>query len=575
MEINELSYTNIRNTINPIMRSTGLDESPAFLIWYLQNIYRLDEIDSRDAICDKPNDKGIDGIYINHNSAEIHFFQSKLRQGSGRVGDTKPKEFMGSVSQFLTKENVDSILQSNAAAELKKLITRLDLGNWVQKGYKIIGIYITNEDHNLDSEQYENITENLTIYDRRKIAESFVDLNSDLEPKDEFTFDTDYVTPMHMEIGSTDDRIIDMYIFPAKALQLTHMEGISDGSVFERNVRFSLGNTAVNKSIRSTIMDKGNHHNFPLFHNGITILCNSVDTSQDDKLTITDYHVVNGAQSLTSFYNNKSKLTESLRVILKIIVLQDEDLANKITEYSNNQNAVRPRDLRSNHLIMRRLSSEISRDYPGLYNFEIKRGKPQSSEAETISNESSAQALISFDLHEPWMTHQVSKLFDERYSEIFGRPEVDADRIVFLHKLDILVQDVINDNISERAISSYKLTKYFFLYTLSLIIHSEEISKVFISEKKYLNQYDLDIFFEISKEILETLCVEFEYLISEPEDEDSVETQDFDYKTDLKNSSKSRSLAKKMMKGYQKDRKRNKVKSYLDLQWELSPNLQN
>lgn len=571
MDINALSYSQLQEKISPIKRSTGLGESPSFLVWFLQNIYRLDEIDSRDAICDRPNDKGIDGIYINHNAGEVHFFQSKIRQSDGKVGDTKPKEFMASIDQFTSAEKIDHMLSSNAATELKNLINRINLKHWVENDYKIIGIYITNEDHNMDSLNYEAITDNLIIYDREKIANSYVDLESDLNPKGEFTFDVDYVSPLEMEVGGLGDSKTSMYVFPARALQLIHMEGISDGSLFERNVRFSLGNTAVNKSIKDTIIDRSNHQNFPLFHNGITILCNSVDTNQIDKITITDYQVVNGAQSLTSFFNNKSKLTEALRVLVKIIVLQDEELAHQITQYSNNQNAVRPRDLRSNTNIMRRLSSEINKNYSGQYEFEIKRGKPKNSSVEIINNEISAQTLASFDLHEPWMTHQVSKLFDERFSDIFGRPEVDADRIVFLHELNKHVDEIITNNLSEPSISSYKLTKFFFIYTISLIINDNKYSREFVSTKKYINKDYLDEFLLITADILQTLCIEFEYLTEENDGDDESITIDgdealiFDYKTDLKSSTKSRALAKKMMKGYEKDYKRKKATSYDEL----------
>ena len=36
----------------------GRTESAAFLIWYLQNYYRLDEVDAIDAVCDQKGDKG-------------------------------------------------------------------------------------------------------------------------------------------------------------------------------------------------------------------------------------------------------------------------------------------------------------------------------------------------------------------------------------------------------------------------------------------------------------------------------------------------------------------------------------
>ena len=82
MEANDLDYAPLKVRLKPIEDRTGLGESAAFLYWFLVNVYRLDETEARDSICDHPNDKGIDGIYVDHNNEEVHFLQSKLRQAS-------------------------------------------------------------------------------------------------------------------------------------------------------------------------------------------------------------------------------------------------------------------------------------------------------------------------------------------------------------------------------------------------------------------------------------------------------------------------------------------------------------
>ena len=76
--------------------------------------------------------------------------------------------------------------------------------------------------------------------------------------KGTFTFDTSYVEPMEMQVGAGKNTAT-MYVFPAKAIQLVHMEGIGDGSLFRENVRYTLGNTVVNKSIRGAVAKKANH----------------------------------------------------------------------------------------------------------------------------------------------------------------------------------------------------------------------------------------------------------------------------------------------------------------------------
>ena len=126
------------------------------------------------------------------------------------------------------------------------------------------------------------------------------------------------------------------------------------------------------------------------------ILCTDVDTSTPGELTIKNYSVVNGAQSLTSFYANKAKLTEGLRVLVRVIKVQDEVLAKTITHNSNNQNAIRPRDLRSNHSIMVRLQKEMAGE-PGDYFFEIKRGETAAVGSTVITNDEIGRALETLD----------------------------------------------------------------------------------------------------------------------------------------------------------------------------------
>ena len=265
-------------------------------MWFLENVYRLEETDARDVACDHSNDKGIDGIYVDHNNEEIHFLQAKIRQSdTGRIGDVGPKNLMGSVAQFNAADNVKTILSGNADDELKRLIVRVHLADMVAAGYRLVGVYVSNESHNTDSEGYAALTPDLSIFDREEIAARMVEVDTTEGKKGAFTFDTSYVDPLEMKVGAGKDDPV-MFVFPARALQLVHMEGIADGSLFRENVRYGLGNTSVNKAIRGALTNKSGHANFILGHNGLIILCASADKSKSGELTIKDYSVVNGAR---------------------------------------------------------------------------------------------------------------------------------------------------------------------------------------------------------------------------------------------------------------------------------------
>ncbi|GGE89028.1 AIPR family protein [Mycetocola zhadangensis] len=546
MDVNDLRYKPLSAELGRVQTDTGLPESASFLYWFLINVYRLEETDARDAICDKPNDKGIDGIYVDHNEQEVHFLQAKIRQkNNGTVGDVGPKNLMSSMHQFGTPEKVATILAGNASPELKRLVQRIQLSDLLSSDYSIRAIYVSNELSDTDSNAYEALTPELRIFDRKEIAASVVDPAASTG-KDEFTFNTSYVEPMEVEAGTPTSRST-MYVFPASALQLVHMEGISDGSLFEDNVRFTLGNTSVNKSIKASVVDKSTHANFLLFHNGITVLCKEVDASTEGQLKVKTYTVVNGAQSLTNFYNNKAKLTDDLRVLVKVIALGDDALARTITENSNNQNAIKPRDMRSNHVLMTRLQTEMSSSRPD-YFFEIKRGEKTPTGKTTITNELAGRILLSFDLNEPWSAHQIYKVFDEKYAAIFGRPEVNAARIVFLYRLNLVVQDSMA-RVKNRPMASYTLTRFFILSVLAEILRGGSASGQVIKNPSIFDERTIESLLLTSAEILKTLIVDLNVAAA----------GEFDYKSVLKSPSQSNAIAATLRKDYEKDVLREKA----------------
>lgn len=73
----ETTYPELLNLIKPYL-APKRSESASFLIWYLVNFYRLDDVDATDAVCDQNGDKGVDGIYLNEGAGTIDILQSKI-----------------------------------------------------------------------------------------------------------------------------------------------------------------------------------------------------------------------------------------------------------------------------------------------------------------------------------------------------------------------------------------------------------------------------------------------------------------------------------------------------------------
>lgn len=154
MQSESLSYDGVKKLIEPYTHK-GRTESASFLNWFLENVYRLGDVEADDAICDKVNDKGIDGIFVDNTAQEIHFFQCKITQKDGRtIGDTDLKSFVGSLKQFRSAESIEKLLDSNANDDLKKIIRRERLAQLVDDGYVIRPVYVGNLTKDDNTEEY-------------------------------------------------------------------------------------------------------------------------------------------------------------------------------------------------------------------------------------------------------------------------------------------------------------------------------------------------------------------------------------------------------------------------------------
>ena len=548
MRPNDIDYENLK----PVLASyeeKGRGESVAFLNWFLENIFRLDPIDADDAICDKPNDRGIDGIYVDHTQEKVIVLQSKLKQSVGTTGDTSLRDLAGALTQFETEDSVQALLDGGGNADLKKVLTRNNIKTLIGRGYEVRGILVCNRPLDKNGQEFVDQHDLLDAYDNNKIASEYIDIDKEGGIEDEFHFDASYVSPMVIKTGDS----VTTYILPVMALELVRMKGIDDGSLFSQNVRQSLGNTKVNKSLNGSILNFSEHKNFPLYHNGVTILCDE-SYLDGDKLVIKNYVVVNGAQSISTFKKAEANLSKDLRVIAKVVEINDPELSKKITVNSNNQNAIKPRDLKSTNDVQLRLKEEFDQVEGGKYELEIKRGQEQKDGSELITNEEAGRLLLAFDLMEPETCHQVYKLFDDKYAEIFARPAVNAYRIIFLHLAMKRVISVCED-IDYKPLSKYGLTRFFLMSVLSELMRSDEYGKgIYRNPKVLFENGELEKFLDSIESILRAIVVDLNYEVVDLGDK-------FDYKGDLKSPVKLRELRGKLLRSFEKDVARNKADS--------------
>lgn len=535
-------------------------ESASFLIWFLQNYYRLDPLEAIDTVCDKRGDKGVDGIYLNDNDMTITIFQAKISQtADSSIGDSLLKEFYGTLSQFKNQESIENLITTGGDAEVVRLVKRLDIINKI-KTHDLCGIFISNIDIDSNGEAYLRTTSEIHFIGKPQLIKSHI--------SDKRTSPVTKLAEFDISGLHTSEYIVDKntkaVIAPTKAQDLVQLDGISDQSLFAFNVRGPLGKTKVNKDIVKSIKDPATHKLFPLFHNGITIICGELE-SDKDKIKINNYYVVNGCQSLDSLYENSNVLTDNLRILTKFIKMDiNSDLSEQVTRYSNNQNGVKPRDFQANNPIQIRLQNDFIDHYRGEYFFEIKRGEIPK-EGVLISNETAGLYLMSFDLKEPWATHRKYQVFEEKHASLFARPEVSADRIVLCYTI-VEIIDELSENIENKLFAKYALTKRAILYIIRSIIEKDEMAKdvltnpsVFVRDKKKRSHFGKCIKKIVSDVIIDVNAEVREY------------GEDFDYRGKLRDSKWVRKLCDDVVNSFLKLVERKRIPSFSD-EWNKKNN---
>lgn len=465
-----LDYPNLLKHFTEHLDPKRRSESASFLVWYLENYYRLDKNDAIDAVCDQNGDKGVDGIYVNDSNQTITIFQSKISQKSRTtIGDTALKEFAGTISQFKNADSVEKLLRSAKNTHLEGLLKLHDIANKIDS-YDVIGEFIANIDIDANGNTFLNHHNNITFVGKSQLTSEYISKDRATVKAGTAKFDILGLEIAEYIAGPKAKAVV----AAVKASELARLDGISDQSLFRHNVRGPLGRTGVNKDIAKSIKNKTLHKLFPLFHNGITVICKHISTAKNE-ITVRDYHVVNGCQSISALYHNTTSITDDLRVLVKFIQMDPASAeAAMITTFSNNQNGIRSRDSKSNAPAQIRLQNEFKKHYNDEYGFRIKRGEDFSDDLEVIENETAGLYLLAFDLKQPWGTHRKYEVFEEKHAELFGRPDVNADKILMCHLIMKEISEGI-EQLENKSAARYVLTKYMILYAVRRIFDKDAL----------------------------------------------------------------------------------------------------
>jgi hypothetical protein len=555
----DLEYTVLQDLIRPHL-SRGRTESRAFLIWYLENLYRLEPMVAEEAICDGPDDRGVDGIYVDDTHSRVDVLQARIVKTAAKtIGSTALKEFAGTLRQFETPEQVERLRDTTTNVELKGVLEATNVPQLMRDGYIVRGTFVTNSRLDPSATDFLKTTESsIAVADRTQIEAQFVPADHAPPSTRPVSFDVHGFDVSEYRVG--EERVV---VAPLAGTDLVEMDGIQSGGLFDYNVRQFLGRTNVNRDIAKSLSDAAEHPNFLLYHNGLAIVAEKVDTSKSDTITIQNYVVVNGCQSLSVLWEQRARLTAGLRILARIIELdRSSPLMDRITHHSNNQNGIRPRDFQSNNPIQLRLRAEFDRDYSGSIYYVISRGGHLPTGVEIIDNELAARVLLVFDLGRPWGAHETHKLFDELHTEVFARPEVKATRIVALVDL-FRALETLTSKVEEPRLAGLTLTKFLLLYLLRQALDADSLGRAFIEDPAQFVADDAKRarLKHAAIEIGEDLIVD---LNAEVTDRQAIQGP-LDFKRLLKTEKDVRSISKDIMTSYIKAVRRNRSPSFKEL----------
>ncbi|AYQ31160.1 AIPR family protein [Runella sp. SP2] len=212
-------------------------------------------------------------------------------------------------------------------------------------------------------------------------------------------------------------------------------------SVLFDNVRGFVMNSKYNDNIEKTLIS--NPTKFFMYNNGITITANDVSAEPVNAgkkviLTINNFQVLNGGQSLRTIHNfNKKSATNIIENLANSEILvrvfkttSDTGLINKIAEYTNSQNAISSIDLKS--LSSEQIEIEQFLDVNNII-YARKNGDTGISSNKSydykISMERLGQILFSINGFPEKASNQKKDIFEKYYDSIFGSESLDLNKL--------------------------------------------------------------------------------------------------------------------------------------------------
>lgn len=441
---------------------------------------------------DRSPDEGIDAVYIDEEDKRILLFSFKYRDNFNSDQQQRKNELVESI-KFLNDVQSQNFNHTTGK-------TRDFLNSIVQKFFEdfypwnIYLYFISNDTKPLDENDANVVNFKKSLNLRVKflcledIAKSLI---SDHDPinaqlvmdndalmsykESKLSSDTSYILRLSLTdlIRITcDDENFRNKVENYEKEKLANSTIAYD--VLSENVRGFILKSEYNKNITTTLETEPSK--FFMFNNGITIIASDVivtpfPSGTKSQVVITDLQVLNGGQTLRTIhiFNEKNKTSglgnlQKAEILVRVFKVTDKLLMNRIAEFTNSQNAITNRDLKSissDQIKLEKFLAEYSIRYIRK-NGDVGNGKVSNMKFNyTISMEKLGQILYAVKGAPENATNKKRAIFDTDYNRLFNAEELLSESTIEMIKdyfqLKKEYKKISTFNVSEQKI-------YYLLY---------------------------------------------------------------------------------------------------------------
>ena len=370
------------------------DSIPDGFPYFCMQIFwdNLSDDDIREAITGLDNnDESIDAFFIDEDNKKINIIQCKSRL-SFKANSPLKKEWLSYLSDAPNKLKDIEYINKHRNDRIKEISG--DFMLWSKKNNFQVDLYL----FHLGEPQSRNILDhysNIIYYGFGAIKDKYEEYKSKLDRTEPDSIDIKLTeNVIEPNVNKSHNTLVSII----SGDELIKLREKHRYKLFDKNLRFALGDNKINKAIANTAA--GDPTNFYFYNNGITITSKNFRYKvTNSKLTIDYPQIINGAQTVSAIYKSycdaKSKIkreqaindTEAstqarekfkdVRVLFRVIQDSEKDgrktskFEDKVIQYNNSQNSVKETDFYANRAEQIKIQ-EIMAKYG--YFYEIKRG---------------------------------------------------------------------------------------------------------------------------------------------------------------------------------------------------------